>query len=462
MYAYFPEMYPDETLYSVLARMKNHLGGMHCMQFQHLLFQERRFYSDFEIMGGLDRLSALAFQDRQEYAHRIANEHTFLPFYLRFQPADVADRCTKLFTDGNTRDLHIQLGINTFTVGRVTQLRFCSTCLSEMSDRYGEYYWRRAHNVPGIFVCPEHETVLQLSDVTKINSGGYDFIAADEHNCSSSRPMVADFCDFAFGPAQKLSVKCAKFFSPSQEFKSHQEWSDHYLLQMRIAGFARGPEKLSIRRLEESVNQVFGELYPTIAKRTAGRRRIIFPFLRMVRKARNAFHPFHHAMMQVFLDEVAKRDDVHTALNVIRLESVDDSSAAGKHLVPQYGRTIDWQSLDDVVLEKFREAASFLQEANPPERVTCAALERSVGTKNWFHKRRQRLPKCEAFIRATTESVADFQTRRVLWHADQFLLKDKKLSTAALLKAAGLSFEHYDRVESLMTNFVNSKVLTLK
>jgi len=43
--------------------------------------------------------------------------------------------------------------------------QYCQSCFDEMMENDGETYWLRIHQTPGVFVCPTHEVLLQVSDV---------------------------------------------------------------------------------------------------------------------------------------------------------------------------------------------------------------------------------------------------------------------------------------------------------
>ena len=45
-------------------------------------------------------------------------------------------------------------------------LKFCPACFENDISRYGEAYWHRTHQIPGILVCLEHKTLLHESLVS--------------------------------------------------------------------------------------------------------------------------------------------------------------------------------------------------------------------------------------------------------------------------------------------------------
>src|SRR5690606_31313428 len=71
-----------------------------------------------------------------------------------------------------------------------TYIRFCKNCYIEDIRRYGEGYWHRMHQIPGVDVCIEHETNLQDSNVRINQANKHEYIAADDENCRLDTVMT--------------------------------------------------------------------------------------------------------------------------------------------------------------------------------------------------------------------------------------------------------------------------------
>ncbi len=72
----------------------------------------------------------------------------------------------------------------------VKYFRFCSICLREDVEQYGEPYWHRVHQVAGVLVCPIHQVWLQNSTVRTQGENRHEFYAADENNCLTKLCLV--------------------------------------------------------------------------------------------------------------------------------------------------------------------------------------------------------------------------------------------------------------------------------
>lgn len=455
MYAYFPETYPDESLYSVLARLRVHLGGLSSMQFQQWLHGRRRYRADFELMGGLDMLAANAFGASEKRLSKLIDEHTYLPYYLRHHEPAAAEYFRQSFTNGHVKDIHIRLGINTFSVGRVKRLRFCAACLLCMQNLYGEYYWRRAHNLPGSLVCPDHGLPLQFSSIDITVAGDYDFVPADSTTCLPNAFTQLDLPSEVLALAHQISLKSAEFLDATLHYKSYAEWRQTYYVQIQSLGLARAGNRIDINKLDVAVNRIFGDIYPFLEDSLSDRRGCIFPFLRMLRKHRSVFHPLNHALMQVFLEN-ASNCNFADSPRTINLHTVDWRRIDLGNIRPRRGHSEDWDYIDSLLADAFDKVSEQIMSERPPIRVTCGEMERRLGIKEWFGKRSGRLPKTAALLDRLVESIAEYQTRRVYWHLEEFIRLHKPLSVAALLKAAGLPFSHRPRVQLLIDQFLKT------
>lgn len=88
---------------------------------------------------------------------------------------------------------------------------------------------------------------------------------------------------------------------------------------------------------------------------------------------------------------------------------------------------------------------------DPPQQITRLALERALGQRGWLEKRLQKLPLCVAVLARLTESVEDFQCRRVIWAAEELQKLKLPIQVWRLRRLAGLAPNCIANVEDLLT-----------
>lgn len=75
----------------------------------------------------------------------------------------------------------------------------------------------------------------------------------------------------------------------------------------------------------------------------------------------------------------------------------------------------DWSEIDGEWLEMLKEIVPLVLTEMPPVRLTVSELERRIGRRGYFGKRKNRLPRTTQFLFLNTESVRAFQLRRIQW-----------------------------------------------
>ena len=165
MIAHFPDPYPGELLYSVLARCKTLLCEAELNGFCFRLFGDEHARAKIDLP---DRLGYMAQRIPSRYLRKpetIADDMTLLRYYAPF-----LGRQRYL----EVRDAMIQPkalkrvipSLGPLKLGRTDCLRFCRECWKQdKASKSGDRYWRCSHQAPGCYVCSVHGTVLSRSPV---------------------------------------------------------------------------------------------------------------------------------------------------------------------------------------------------------------------------------------------------------------------------------------------------------
>ncbi|MBD2044139.1 TniQ family protein [Coleofasciculus sp. FACHB-64] len=184
MLSFFPILYPDELLYSTLARYHIRSGNKNFKQTDLELFgyssqQVCRITLTNNLNYLVKNLSLLS----PPTVDNLLQNHTLYPFYTTFLKTQEAwllkDSMSKKLS-GSILDV---AKVATNSSGDSKRfLKFCPECLENDIQKYGEPYWHRIHQVPGILVCPTHSVVLHDSCV-EVESKGVHYHAASVDNC---------------------------------------------------------------------------------------------------------------------------------------------------------------------------------------------------------------------------------------------------------------------------------------
>lgn len=162
---FLPPPYPDEFFYSLLTRC--HIRSAN-KKFQQTLLKLLEYPSEkmcaIELPSNLDYLVSTLPPLTPHTAASLIDNHTLFPFFSRFLTVPEAwmlkDRMRK-----KSYDALFQIAKLDGDSDRKPFLQFCPLCSSENEQQYGEAYWCRSHQTPGVLVCSLHQVVLHNSSV---------------------------------------------------------------------------------------------------------------------------------------------------------------------------------------------------------------------------------------------------------------------------------------------------------
>ncbi|MBD2413795.1 hypothetical protein FACHB389_19825 [Nostoc calcicola FACHB-389] len=184
MLSFFPALYPDELLYSTLARYHIRSGNKSFKQTDLELFgYSSQQVCKITLTNNLNYLVINLPLGSQQTVDNLLQNHTLYPFYATFlmpQEAWLLKNSMSKKLSGSILDI-VKVATN-FSGDSKKFLKFCPECLEKDTQKYGEPYWHRIHQVPGILVCPTHSVVLHDSSVG-VESKGIYYHAASMDNC---------------------------------------------------------------------------------------------------------------------------------------------------------------------------------------------------------------------------------------------------------------------------------------
>lgn len=178
MIIYFPQIYPDELVYSLFCRYYVHSGyNTHKAALDEILYK-RHSNPSKEFLGHLNTATQKQIQEIYPIKNLIL-EHTMFPQYGRFITLD-RKKEAMYHLEFDYRDPH-QL----FTILPREEtdryMKYCPLCANEDRQQYGETYWHRKHQIRGVMTCYKHGCMLENSSVTAKSEQTFTLCPADEY-----------------------------------------------------------------------------------------------------------------------------------------------------------------------------------------------------------------------------------------------------------------------------------------
>lgn len=180
---HFPTPYPDELLYSVLARYHVRSGNMSPKMTLYELFGTNTITAVVDMPSDIDSLVCRLPKQKRLTADELIMNNTLFPYYTAFIPEIRTSAIAASMKGNGGGKIHTMAGIMASKIAVPKYLRFCPECNAEDKIKYGEYYWHRLHQMPGVMLCPIHNALIQNSLVNLDLQNRHEFIAANEANC---------------------------------------------------------------------------------------------------------------------------------------------------------------------------------------------------------------------------------------------------------------------------------------
>jgi Tn7-like transposition protein D/TniQ len=176
----WPDPFPDELFYSICARYS-----------ERIRYSSRRFVVA-ELFGTSQAMACVSLPSHLGYLVSqlppnskydldcIINQHTLLPYFAPFLPPERYTRLHQDMSSDNGPALHMRAGLMASRVPLPQWLCFCPQCVEEDRRKFGECYWHRIHQAPGVEICPLHRVRVRNSSARARNAQTrYEFISAE-------------------------------------------------------------------------------------------------------------------------------------------------------------------------------------------------------------------------------------------------------------------------------------------
>ncbi len=479
----FPVPYPDELLYSTVARAGVHYGITSPKQLLDEVFGDRKVVATVDLPSHVDNISQKYPSILDLTPETLIYNHTLFPLYAPFIPEERRIKAFEAMVRRAKGSVHLTLGITTSLVRRSKHFRICPGCLEEQLAKYGEYYWTRQWQVTGARYCIKH---AELSE-TKHTLHQYH-----RHAFVPLAPSVICFPRTNSSPHNKRVEKRVQELLnlPPTQSPALEQWSFFYKEAARTAGITRKSKVIfeSLKHLVLSnwtTHRLTGLGIP-ITNNSSNWLRLI------MRKHRKAFSYLQHIVLLESLlgpkwhfNEIISQVQNQTRhpqlptysppkhisqsilhakrqawLQLVQTKGTRKARSSGgdsiytwlyrndrnwlKQISDKYRKTtrsdnrrVDWEERDRLILERLKAV----------KRTHANKIDSPRKSKNWYcaqadcqHMVRKidKLPLVAAFLEENSEDVANYQIRRIA-----LVMKNHKSSIKLpywrLLRQSGLS-----------------------
>ncbi|MHC5725135.1 MAG: TnsD family Tn7-like transposition protein [Nostoc sp.] len=130
-------------------------------------------------------------------------------------------------------------------------------------------------------------------------------------------------------------------------------------------------------------------------------------------------------------------------------EWLNKNSPSLKVPVPYSGK-VDWAERDKQVLEKVKNAVLTFMSAEKPARITICRIGKSIGLLALLEKHWAEMPLTKVYLESVTETVEDFQIRRIKWAIKRLDDCGEEIQPWKVIRLAALRENCSERVQAAL------------
>ncbi|WOC26260.1 TnsD family transposase [Pseudoalteromonas sp. N1230-9] len=496
--ACLPVPYPDELLYSVIARYGVYAGITSPKQLLDEVFQNRKIIASVAFQGHLSQISAHYQGNADLTPYKLLQGHTLFSLYSSFVHPNIAAQAKhELLTDCR-HSAEVQLGKAASKVKSPHYLRYCPFCVTAQVEQYGEPFWTRRWQLPGLSVCAEHGAQLINSPILISEAHRHQFTALSPNVLLHSTPNLTNSkISMITAYAQQLLNLAERLIHPAQ-------WSYFYQDLAYQLGFVRGKHVLH----ELIANLVLGywgshtlsSFGIAVSKEDTNWLTCLF------RKHRKSFSYLQHLLIwQACYEQKLDIANILSTASALPHTPYEDIPISTEPVVVDQTRRRKWQRVvakfgvqgartkgfaglytwlyrhDNTWLMQFNQNSAKLtviktNKADWPIRDKRYArrliflrnkleMQLNVGrnTRSWFciHaniplsqiKNLEKLPLCKLFFNKYCETIEEYQCRRIAVACIRCITKHQILRTWRIERMAGLNEKRTRPLASQLLGF---------
>lgn len=297
MLAYFPTLFEDELLYSGIARYQQNSGNRTQKETIEDLFGNRLVCASADLPSHIQFLSD---QLSGVYtAEQVIRNHTLFPYYSYFQTGDRQKEGINLMKNGaHWGEVHSLLGLLACNVKMPSKLKFCLECFTHDNTKYGNPYWHRVHQIPGVYMCPMHGIPLCLTDIDYgTRDHKFSFITLSSINEKNYKEVTLK--SEWINHLEYVSVQSLYLLNSYEYFQSKVP---HYSFDLYKKGFITANKRVRFNSFIDKLVNYYGDDLLDFMSCQIDRSITETWLHKLVRGNRAVYHPLRHILLIKFLD----------------------------------------------------------------------------------------------------------------------------------------------------------------
>ncbi|MGU7816883.1 TnsD family Tn7-like transposition protein [Burkholderia sp. AW49-1] len=300
-----PLPFEDELLYNVIGRyMENTCANVPTTVIRNLF--GRLVFPTVELLCGLGELARQTYDLWGLTAHQIAQRHTPLPYFTSYATDERFDAAYRTVCgDGRGRPV-ATLGLVATRVEGPMTFRYCEQCAVDDIARVGEAYWKRSHQLPGVFICIKHELPLQNSVASVKLRSSREWIAGNSVITSAANDAPSRAAAWVNNLDVFEVMRKSTELLTSESSRLVPSIHEHYRSLAQAVGLAKPSGLIETNAVRREMANMYGEEYlAAVGLSISAAPKQPWPVAMMLR-ARAAYQPLQHILLSHFLERCGR------------------------------------------------------------------------------------------------------------------------------------------------------------
>lgn len=483
----FPIPYPNELIYSTIARAGVHHAIGSPKQLLDEVFSNRKVIATIDLPN---HLSCILEHLPSSYTlEKLVYEHTLFPLYAIFTPENTRIRCLKWMQNKSQGSIHLALGVAASRVKQISTLRYCSDCLNDQYIQYGECFWSRVWQVQGANCCIKHRAILSEFVLNGHVIGRHQFIGVNKENRLNQSIESPHALDFIVSNRIEELLALPPVIAPT-----FHQWSQFYQLLAERSECKKGLKHIDHSKILSQVIKLWDKNW--LKQHNLEKLNTETSWLRTIfRKHRKSFSYLEHIIiLETFSPRSWTWSSILNEVKQIPLRSKKEKAVRARNLdatileikrnewqllVQQFGVKnsrlksgalyawlyrndkdwlirkntkfyisssrgsvkVDW-SIRDIQTTKllFQILNQWTHNIELPRQSKSWFLKQ-ISQRSTIEKNLHQLPLTSMFLETFSEDVSSYQIRRITRSIIKFKLDNQHISRWKILRQAGLSEE---------------------
>ena len=241
---------------------------------------------------GIENIAAQLPQGAGLTAEYFVRECTIFPLLKPFLKQDKCDELRDAMSNGNINTYNIVSFPRVFTLQR-RYLAYCTECVEHDTEVYGEPYWHRLHQLPGVYICPVHgvPTIESSFAYSELHREYYPLPPASGSFVSYAPDIAEKMLDFALDTAWLMEN--------GNDLLCFDNTGELYDKWLRLKGYRDHWGKTSNKKLALDIISYYGREFLTLLDAYSSGSCIWIK--RMIQQRESFRHPLHHLLLLRFL-----------------------------------------------------------------------------------------------------------------------------------------------------------------